>query len=128
MSLSRLLLPLLFASSFASAQEQAVSTREASHRNDTAARRISDSSLAFVNPDPGALLRAEEITILGQPAKRRDLTLSRPDDEICYTLRTYVVARDDKESDSTHRVSSSTCQPGSRYRLKTADTEGNDKR
>jgi hypothetical protein len=41
-------------------------------------------------------------------------------DDICYTIRSYVVARDSKDSDSTHPVKSSTCQPGSHYRLKTA--------
>lgn len=42
-------------------------------------------------------------------------------DDICYTMRTYVVARDDQDSDSTHPVRSSTCQHGSRFHLKTAD-------
>jgi hypothetical protein len=36
----------------------------------------------------------------------------------CYNIRTYVVARDSKDSDSTHPVSYSTCQPASRYGLK----------
>ena len=42
-------------------------------------------------------------------------------DSLCYTIRTYVVARDGKDSDSTHPVTSSTCQPGSRYHVKTAE-------
>jgi len=42
-------------------------------------------------------------------------------DSLCYTIRTYVVARDSKDSDSTHPVTSSTCQPGSRYHVKTAE-------
>jgi|SRR5271166_4841666 len=41
-------------------------------------------------------------------------------DATCYAIRSYVVARDDKDSDSTHFVSYSTCQPASRYRLKAA--------
>ena len=46
-----------------------------------------------------------------------------PDDTTCYAIRSYVVARDSKNSDSTHPVSYSTCQPASRYRLKTADAK-----
>jgi len=40
-------------------------------------------------------------------------------DGLCYTMRSYVVARDSKHSDSTHPVSYSTCQKASRYRLRT---------
>jgi len=37
----------------------------------------------------------------------------------CLKIRSYVVARDSKDSDSTHFVGYSTCQPASRYRLET---------
>jgi hypothetical protein len=40
-------------------------------------------------------------------------------DTTCYTIRSYVVARDSKDSDSTHMTGYSTCQPASRYRVKT---------
>jgi hypothetical protein len=40
-------------------------------------------------------------------------------DATCFTIRSYVVARDSKNSDSTHPAGYSTCQPASRYRLKT---------
>ena len=40
------------------------------------------------------------------------------DDTLCYKIRSYVVARDSKNSDSVHPVGYSTCQPASRYRLK----------
>ena len=49
---------------------------------------------------------------------------SKVADTTCYAIRSYVVARDDKDSDSTHFVRYSTCQPASRYRLKTAQVEG----
>ncbi len=39
----------------------------------------------------------------------------------CLKIRSYVVARDSKDSDSTHPVSYSTCQPSSRYGLKTTE-------
>ena len=40
------------------------------------------------------------------------------DDTVCYKIRSYVVARDHKDSDSVHPVGYSTCQPSSRYRLR----------
>lgn len=42
-------------------------------------------------------------------------------DNVCYSIRSYVVARDSKDSDSTHPVSYSTCQPASRYRVRTTE-------
>jgi len=41
------------------------------------------------------------------------------DDTVCLKIRSYVVARDDRDSDSVHLVGYSTCQPASRYRLRT---------
>jgi hypothetical protein len=43
------------------------------------------------------------------------------DDATCYTMRSYVVARDSKDSDSTHLTGYSTCQRASKYRLKTTE-------
>jgi hypothetical protein len=44
-------------------------------------------------------------------------------DGYCLKIRSYVVARDSKDSDSTHLVHYSTCQPASRYRLKTIELQ-----
>jgi hypothetical protein len=44
-----------------------------------------------------------------------------PDDNTCLTMRSYVVARDSEDSDSTHLVSYTTCQPSARYRVKTTE-------
>jgi hypothetical protein len=55
------------------------------------------------------------------------VTLFTPDwlvpegDATCLAIRSYVVARDSKGSDSTHLVSYSTCQPSARYRVKTTE-------
>jgi len=130
MFLSRLLLVLLFVGSIAWAKDrpanQSQSVKPHSRAN-TAADL--DSSVALATPDSIAVLKADDIALPGnRTATKRDLTLSRGDDEICYTMRTYVVARDDKESDATHPVRSTTCQPGSRYRLKTADVDGSEER
>lgn len=40
-------------------------------------------------------------------------------DYYCLKIRSYLVARDSKNSDSTHLVGYSTCLPASRYRLRT---------
>lgn len=40
------------------------------------------------------------------------------EDTTCYTIRSYVVARDSKDSDATHAAGYSTCQPSTRFRLK----------
>lgn len=42
-------------------------------------------------------------------------------DTLCYTMRSYVVARDSRNSDSVHPVGYSTCQPASRYRMRTTE-------
>jgi len=43
--------------------------------------------------------------------------------EFCYSMRSYLMARDSKDSDSTHLVSTSTCQPAQRYTVKTTDPQ-----
>jgi hypothetical protein len=42
-------------------------------------------------------------------------------DVTCYTIRSYRVARDSKDSDSTHVTGYSTCRPASRYGIKTTE-------
>jgi hypothetical protein len=42
-------------------------------------------------------------------------------DEACFSIRSYVVARDNKDSDAVHPVSESTCQPARRYGVHTAE-------
>ena len=62
--------------------------------------------------------------IIPYPPFRVDPMTSRrqdSEDSLCYTIRSYVVERDDKDSDTTHPVRSSTCQPSRRYALKNAD-------
>jgi hypothetical protein len=52
-----------------------------------------------------------------------DSVLDSSSDNTCYAIHSFVVARDHKNSDSTHFVRSSTCQPASRYRLRTTEIE-----
>jgi hypothetical protein len=42
-------------------------------------------------------------------------------DTTCYNIRSYVVARDSKDSDSTHPAGYSTCLPSNRYQLRSAE-------
>ena len=46
-------------------------------------------------------------------------------DNTCLSIRSYVVARDSKDSDSTHPVGYSTCQPSNRYQVRSADIRVN---
>jgi hypothetical protein len=45
----------------------------------------------------------------------------REEGPTCYAIRSYVVARDSKDSDSTHPAGYSTCQPATRYGVKTTE-------
>lgn len=45
------------------------------------------------------------------------------EDATCYVISSYLVARDEKNSDSTHLVGHSTCQPANRYGLKSAEMQ-----
>jgi hypothetical protein len=49
-------------------------------------------------------------------------------DAYCLKIRSYVVARDSKNSDSVHPVGYTTCVPASRFRLKTATIDQNPER
>jgi hypothetical protein len=70
--------------------------------------------------------KSDTRTLLLGPEADAGMVLSALDGQLdadidCLKIRSYVVARDSKHSDSTHPVSYSTCQPASRYRLKTTD-------
>lgn len=59
------------------------------------------------------------------PVGRYPAVLRQPiewaDNTVCYTIDSYVVARDGKDSDAVHPVGSSTCIRGSQIHLKSAD-------
>lgn len=146
MSLARLLVPaLLVCSTLAFAQKQSnsvVSEAQASRANKAAT--TSDPWKFIPNPSADAgfgtdpLHRAQidqfkvdhfSIDSKGHPSKleaQADPLVLEPTRELatdatCFKIRSYVVARDDKTSDLTHPVAYSTCQPASRYRLRTTD-------
>jgi hypothetical protein len=43
------------------------------------------------------------------------------EDEICYTMRTYLVEREYKHSDSTRPAGYTTCSPAVKFEVKTSD-------
>ena len=85
--------------------------------------RIIPSQSAGFDPGQNPL----DPALLDQVAKARmalDLaqsTRTLDADSTCYAIRTYRVARDSEDSDSTHPAGYSTCQPSNRYQVKSAD-------
>ena len=86
------------------------------------------SDLSSISPDR---MRADQYVLdrsrgdfrSGRSDKTRTLVMGSNGpldaDATCFTMRSYVVARDFKDSDSTHPTGYSTCQPASKYRVKT---------
>lgn len=75
---------------------------------------------------PGVRYKADhdsQLSVLREPGTdHTGISLDgSADDTACYAIRSYVVARDSKESEATHPAGYSTCQPASRYRLRTTD-------
>jgi hypothetical protein len=62
---------------------------------------------------------AERAKDLAEREAFRDLVDSQL--PTCYTIRSYVVVRDDPHSDSTHHDSATTCVAASRFKVYTSD-------
>jgi hypothetical protein len=67
-----------------------------------------DITILNVNPNPES-----GVLVNGGSGQEADTT--------CYAIRSYVVARDSKDSDSTHPAGYSTCRPSDRYQVKSAE-------
>ena len=67
-----------------------------------------------VKPDPSVLYNRA----LAEWARRGDFQLER--DGVCYTMRTYVMAREEKDSDATRMVRATRCLPGWKLEFKSA--------
>jgi hypothetical protein len=61
----------------------------------------------------GTIVPAHPVVFMTMPP----LTTPMVDAGACYSIRSYVVARDRKDSDATHLVGYSTCRPANRYRV-----------
>lgn len=58
--------------------------------------------------------------VLPQDLVRRRIMTLEENQPVCYALRTYRVARESPDSDSTRPAGYSTCQPTTRFKFKTA--------
>jgi hypothetical protein len=78
---------------------------------------------------PQSQLPSEDHIVNGLPDGRRTIhglplqfpraaVLQSQADTTCFTIHRLKVARDSKDSDATHAVSSSTCLPSSQYQVK----------
>jgi len=74
-----------------------------SGQNPLVTEHLEQPRLSQTKSDPHLRLKAETLDA--------DMT--------CYRIRAYLVARDSKDSDSTHPAGYSTCQPSAQYQLKT---------
>jgi hypothetical protein len=110
---------VLLCSASAFAQEQLSSTirpNRTAEPERSAQAAATDPWKLVLNQPPDSRESSLQWQQLDPMAVRAD---ARPgDDTFCYKIRSYVVARDSKDSDSVHPVGYSTCQPASRYRLK----------
>ncbi len=80
--------------------------------------RISD----YHAPQFNQVVRPDVLRPNADPTLLPPVLKSQQDaDTTCLSMRSYVVARDSKDSDSTHPAGYSTCQPTSRYRLKSTE-------
>lgn len=84
---------------------------------------LSSDSLDRMRLDQYVLDRGKDDFRSGRSKEDKARTLvmglNGPLDATCFTMRSYVVARDSKDSDSTHPTGYSTCQAASRYRVRT---------
>ena len=65
--------------------------------------------------------RQDSMKLLGAEQNRARVVrgMELPSDATCYSIRSYLVVRDDPQSDSTHRDGYSVCVPEARVRMYT---------
>jgi len=127
MSWDRLIVAALFICSLpAFAQDQFLVAQKSSNSQQAPDLRTPP---AATSSEPWRILpkadsNKDSIAITPQTEARdslRDLGWPTPADTMCFAIRSYVVARDSKDSDSVHPVGYTTCVPAAKARLKTAD-------
>ena len=88
----------------------------------TSATVFENPFLSFLTPEP-TRFGQDQVEIKGLDVQQVDNFVIPPysfADHYCLKMRSYLMARDGNNSDSTHLVGYSTCLPASRYRLRTA--------
>ena len=81
----------------------------------------SSASIAASAPRQSEILSSMDGS-LADVARRARLGSEFERDGVCYTMRTYVMAREDKDSDATRMVRATRCLPSWKLELKTAVT------
>jgi len=94
-------------------------------------QNTNSSSVAILPEQPGLSLehaqpaQTERALFFAQPLVEHggDLVLreSTENDGLCYTMRTYVMTREDKTSDATRLLRQVKCTPARKFGFKTAD-------
>jgi hypothetical protein len=97
-----------------------ISNREAQNRREEPSARCLSLQGSGSN-SPALTTRALSSQELAQRDRSGAEVEQLLDGNTCYSIRSYLMARDSKDSDSTHLVGTSTCQPARRYGLKTTD-------
>ena len=75
-----------------------------------------DKRYGILRSDPDS-----DTDLFSTPAQRYFSRMKREEDGTCLKLRTYKVARDDRDSDSTHLVDYFTCQRASKFQMRSSD-------
>ena len=93
------------------------------------------------NTDPNSVVHLGNLQLAGDGVSERPLVASQPllehggdlvlresvpDDFTCLKLRTYIMKRDDKDSDATHLVRKVKCTPARKFSFKSADIRSED--
>jgi hypothetical protein len=89
-----------------------------SQRDELVAPEFRARSVQPVQPTPNWRIRIRD-TDPQQRVLPSDSTLTQ-NDTVCYSIRSYRVTRDDRESDATRLAGYSECQPAARFQVKTA--------
>jgi hypothetical protein len=95
------------------------STKTLSPQDSLSQQQIKQSETLVKPNEPDTILQDRAKALANKMLVSPDGQLAL--DNTCFAIRSYVVARDSKNSDSTHLVHYSTCQPASRYRVKTIE-------
>ena len=109
MRIPAILPALLFGLASLGAAQSSVQSQAA--RSSTATSVKSDL-LFSSEASPIAEFRSANQRLLGS------IHIEEDRDNVCYTMRSDIVARDNRDSDSTRLVGYSTCQPSSKYELR----------
>jgi len=124
MRIPRLLLPSLLISlsmvAVVAAQSPSDKSADSSQLAPTSLRTPLDSSTSDRDLTPFPFTLSPSTKFGGEHTLTLHILTLEQDEKTCYTLRTYRVARETPDSDTTRPAGYSTCQRSTRFQLKTA--------